>query len=97
MGACHKEKYTYTKEKCIISPKKLFLYKYRNNFFICTMLFWYLTDGKRCKKLFLIEEGVEMSWKRQNQEIVMTSDFYFMLEYIAEQTGWIGKTISDIE
>ncbi len=25
--------------------------------------------------------------KRQNQEIVMTSDFYFMLEYIAEQTG----------
>ena len=45
----------------------------------------------------MIEEGVEMSWKRQNQEIVMTSDFYFMLEYIAEQTGWIGKTISDIE
>lgn len=25
--------------------------------------------------------------KRQNQEIVMTSDFYFVLEYIAEQTG----------
>ena len=44
------------------------------------------------KKLY-----TKMLWKRQNQKIVMTSDFYFMLEYIAEQTGWIGKTISDIE
>ena len=60
------------------------------------MLFWYLTDGdwiwKRDEKMY-----TKMLWKRQNQKIVMTSDFYFMLEYIAEQTGWIGKTISDIE